>query len=138
MYKYTLQRQSITVLQNHILLSSIFYFLSTGGPGSGKGTQCKKITARYPDIVHLSMGDILRKEISDHGTADEKWAMITKLLKDGDMAPVVSLRGPHSLSSVHCFMFSKFPLGYFFFFFLQKNPKVLFWYLVMSNSDTPL
>ncbi|KAK3781305.1 hypothetical protein RRG08_018933 [Elysia crispata] len=59
-----------------------------GGPGSGKGTQCKKITARYPDIVHLSMGDILRKEISDHGTADEKWAMITKLLKDGDMAPV--------------------------------------------------
>ncbi|GFN77641.1 adenylate kinase isoenzyme 5, partial [Plakobranchus ocellatus] len=61
-----------------------------GGPGSGKGTQCKKITARYPDIVHLSMGDILRKEISEHGTADEKWDMITKLLKDGDMAPVVS------------------------------------------------
>ncbi|RUS83726.1 hypothetical protein EGW08_008522 [Elysia chlorotica] len=66
-----------------------------GGPGSGKGTQCKKLTARYPDIMHLSMGDILRKEITDHGTADEKWEMITKLLKDGDMAPVI---GGHSFT----------------------------------------
>ncbi|XP_059141356.1 adenylate kinase isoenzyme 5-like [Physella acuta] len=59
-----------------------------GGPGSGKGTQCAKIIARYPDIVHLSMGDILRKEISERGSTDEKWAMVTTLLRDGDMAPV--------------------------------------------------
>ena len=39
------------------------------------------------------MGDILRKEITDHGTADEKWGMITKLLRDGEMAPVVSVGG---------------------------------------------
>ncbi|CAG5129709.1 unnamed protein product, partial [Candidula unifasciata] len=59
-----------------------------GGPGSGKGTQCAKITARYPDIVHISTGDILRREISERGTAEEKWIMIMKLLKQGDMAPV--------------------------------------------------
>ncbi|CAL1536703.1 unnamed protein product [Lymnaea stagnalis] len=59
-----------------------------GGPGCGKGTQCEKLTARYPDIIHLSMGDILRKEISERGSADEKWAMVTKLLRQGEMAPV--------------------------------------------------
>lgn len=60
-----------------------------GGPGSGKGTQCAKITARYPDIVHISTGDILRREISERGTSEDKWIMIMKLLKQGDMAPVV-------------------------------------------------
>ncbi|ESO98838.1 hypothetical protein LOTGIDRAFT_113866 [Lottia gigantea] len=58
-----------------------------GGPGSGKGTQCKKLVARYPDFVHLSMGDILRTEITTHGTVDAKWDMISTLLQKGEMAP---------------------------------------------------
>jgi adenylate kinase len=33
-----------------------------GGPGSGKGTQCGKIVAKY-DFVHLSTGDLLRNEV---------------------------------------------------------------------------
>jgi adenylate kinase len=32
-----------------------------GPPGAGKGTQCKHIAARY-GLLHLSSGDILRKE----------------------------------------------------------------------------
>jgi adenylate kinase len=32
-----------------------------GAPGSGKGTQCKRIVAEY-DLLHLSSGDILRQE----------------------------------------------------------------------------
>lgn len=32
-----------------------------GAPGSGKGTQCKQIVARY-GLLHLSSGDILRHE----------------------------------------------------------------------------
>jgi adenylate kinase len=32
-----------------------------GAPGAGKGTQCKRISARY-DLLHLSSGDILRQE----------------------------------------------------------------------------
>ena len=62
---------------------------SPGGPGSGKGTQCEKIVQRYPGFVHLSMGDILRTQISDKGTADEKWSMISQLLSKGEMAPEV-------------------------------------------------
>jgi adenylate kinase len=33
-----------------------------GAPGSGKGTQCKRIVARY-GLLHLSSGDILRQQI---------------------------------------------------------------------------
>jgi adenylate kinases len=32
-----------------------------GAPGAGKGTQCKRIVAKYA-LVHLSSGDILRQE----------------------------------------------------------------------------
>jgi len=32
-----------------------------GAPGAGKGTQCKRIVAKY-GVVHLSSGDILRQE----------------------------------------------------------------------------
>lgn len=36
-----------------------------GAPGSGKGTQSEKIIEKY-GLVHLSTGDILRNEISNH------------------------------------------------------------------------
>jgi len=32
-----------------------------GTPGAGKGTQCKRIVARY-GLLHLSSGDILRQQ----------------------------------------------------------------------------
>ena len=35
-----------------------------GPPGSGKGTQCKRIVEKY-GVQHLSSGDILRKERAD-------------------------------------------------------------------------
>ena len=68
----------------------IGYFTSLGGPGSGKGTQCKKILERYKNFVHLSMGDIIRKEIASKGTVDQKWGMISTLVQQGEMAPEVS------------------------------------------------
>ncbi|XP_033731673.1 uncharacterized protein LOC117321300 isoform X2 [Pecten maximus] len=58
-----------------------------GGPGSGKGTQAKMITDRYPGTVHISMGDIIRSEISQKGSADQKWGMISSLVQQGEMAP---------------------------------------------------
>ncbi len=35
-----------------------------GAPGAGKGTQCKNLVSQY-GLLHLSSGDILRKERSD-------------------------------------------------------------------------
>lgn len=42
-----------------------FYFLgfASGGPGSGKGTQCAKIVETF-GYKHLSAGDLLRREMS--------------------------------------------------------------------------
>ncbi len=43
-------------------ISKVKYFLLFGPPGAGKGTQSKKIIEHY-NLVHLSTGDILRKEL---------------------------------------------------------------------------
>jgi UMP-CMP kinase len=52
----------------------IFYSLEliclflTGGPGSGKGTQCAKIVEHF-GFTHFSAGDLLREECkSDSNT----------------------------------------------------------------------
>lgn len=37
----------------------------SGGPGSGKGTQCEKIVETF-GLTHLSAGDLLRREIAMH------------------------------------------------------------------------
>lgn len=82
------------------------YVCTTGGPGSGKGTQCGRIIERYPDFVHLSMGDIIRTEISTHGTADDKWGMISQLVSKGEMAPEVGCNVFICLSSTICIKYA--------------------------------
>ncbi|KAI3904180.1 hypothetical protein MKW92_018430 [Papaver armeniacum] len=55
-----------------------------GGPGSGKGTQCKMIAHKYDEFCHLSVGDLLRLEQesgSEHGT------MIKNCIKEAKLAP---------------------------------------------------
>lgn len=43
---------------------SMFHIILFGPPGSGKGTQSEKLTAKY-GLKHLSTGDLLRSEISN-------------------------------------------------------------------------
>jgi adenylate kinase len=52
-------------------------------PGAGKGTQAKKLAARYA-IVHISSGELLRKEVSG-GTKIGRIA--ADYLKRGDLVP---------------------------------------------------
>ena len=55
-----------------------------GGPGSGKGTYCKKLVTEY-DFVHLSAGDLLRAE-RDCGSENAK--LINNYIVEGKVVPV--------------------------------------------------
>lgn len=50
-----------------------------GGPGSGKGTQCARISKEY-NYTHLSAGDLLRAEVS---TGSELGIKLDELMKEG-------------------------------------------------------
>jgi UMP-CMP kinase len=55
-----------------------------GGPGTGKGTQCALLAARY-GFVHLSAGDLLREERARGGPLAD---MIDATIRDGRIVPV--------------------------------------------------
>ncbi|XP_049872155.1 adenylate kinase isoenzyme 1-like [Pectinophora gossypiella] len=54
-----------------------------GGPGSGKGTQCDKIVAKY-GFTHLSSGDLLRAEIK---TGSERANNLNSVMQGGGLVP---------------------------------------------------
>ncbi len=60
-----------------------------GAPGSGKGTQSKKLIEKY-QLIHLSTGDILRAEIAQ-GT--ELGLEAKKLMDDGKLVPDAVVNG---------------------------------------------
>lgn len=55
-----------------------------GGPGSGKGTQCDKIVAKY-GYTHLSTGDLLRDEVKSGSDRGKK---LTEIMEKGDLVPL--------------------------------------------------
>lgn len=58
-----------------------------GGPGSGKGTQCTKLKAKY-GFVHLSTGDILRAELK---SGSDKAKEMEKIMNDGGLVSTAML-----------------------------------------------
>lgn len=56
-----------------------------GGPGSGKGTQCKLICEEF-GFKHLSAGDLLRAERNSPGS--KYGEMIEKHIQEGSIVPV--------------------------------------------------
>lgn len=56
-----------------------------GGPGAGKGTQCKLIEDEFK-YVHLSAGDLLREERQRAGS--EYGELIESYIRDGRIVPV--------------------------------------------------
>ncbi|XP_061589231.1 LOW QUALITY PROTEIN: adenylate kinase isoenzyme 1 [Cololabis saira] len=58
-----------------------------GGPGSGKGTQCEKIVAKY-GYTHLSSGDLLRAEVS---SGSERGKTLQAIMQKGRARPAERL-----------------------------------------------
>lgn len=54
-----------------------------GGPGSGKGTQCKRIVEKF-GYTHLSTGDLLRAEVN---SGRERGQRIAQLMQEGKLVP---------------------------------------------------
>nr|CAI5862677.1 unnamed protein product [Callosobruchus analis] len=55
-----------------------------GGPGSGKGTQCDKIVAKY-GFTHLSSGDLLRAEVASGSPRGKE---LSDIMERGELVPV--------------------------------------------------
>ncbi|GJN01132.1 hypothetical protein PR202_ga18371 [Eleusine coracana subsp. coracana] len=55
----------------------------SGGPGSGKGTQCSKIVSQF-GFTHLSAGELLREEAKSD---TEQGIMIKNLMHEGKLVP---------------------------------------------------
>ena len=69
------------------ILNSNLVFV--GGPGCGRGEQCKRLTDRYIGWVHLRVCDLLQHEFDD-SQEDTKWSAIASMVHNGDLAPSVS------------------------------------------------
>jgi len=54
-----------------------------GGPGSGKGTQCARLVAKY-GFIHLSSGDLLREEVS---SGSERGKQLNEIMATGQLVP---------------------------------------------------
>ncbi|KAK9861229.1 hypothetical protein WJX84_010464 [Apatococcus fuscideae] len=54
-----------------------------GGPGSGKGTQCDRIVAKY-GLKHLSAGDLLRDEVKSKSALGLE---LESIMKEGKLVP---------------------------------------------------
>ena len=54
-----------------------------GAPGSGKGTQCKSLVEKY-SLLHMSSGDILRKERAENSELGKK---AQSYMDSGELVP---------------------------------------------------
>jgi len=61
----------------------MFNFILFGPPGSGKGTQSVKIAEKY-NLVHISTGDIFRKNIREKTALGIK---VQSIIEKGELVP---------------------------------------------------
>uniref|UniRef100_A0A8C4X7G4 Adenylate kinase 5 n=2 Tax=Erpetoichthys calabaricus TaxID=27687 RepID=A0A8C4X7G4_ERPCA len=69
-------------IEEELKKSKIIFVI--GGPGSGKGTQCEKITEKY-GFTHLSCGDIIRNELLSDS---ERGNLIKDFMERGEHVPM--------------------------------------------------
>lgn len=72
----------------------------TGGPGSGKGTQCARIAKKY-NYTHIVAGDLLRAEVTGGSPRGQQLAA---LMREGKLVPqdvILSLINDAMIASYH-------------------------------------
>ncbi|KAM4022575.1 adenylate kinase isoenzyme 5 [Anomaloglossus baeobatrachus] len=69
-------------LREELKKTKIIYVI--GGPASGKGTQCEKLTQKY-NLTYLSIADLLQ---SDLAAASERSKLIKDLMQHGNPVPM--------------------------------------------------
>eukprot|EP00056_Hartaetosiga_gracilis_P016172 m.4147 g.4147 ORF g.4147 m.4147 type:complete len:209 (-) comp3826_c0_seq1:217-843(-) len=74
-------RNSTSVMQSKMNETTILFVL--GGPGSGKGTQCEKISEKYK-FTHISTGDLFREEIKNDTDRAKK---VKEMMSQGALIP---------------------------------------------------
>lgn len=80
-----------TVKHDFILPFYFFLIKCLGGPGSGKGTLCNKIVAKY-GFTHISTGDLLRDEVQ---SGSERGQEAANIMKEGGLVPTVYMFFSH-------------------------------------------
>lgn len=61
----------------------MFNLILFGPPGSGKGTQSVRVAEKY-NLVHISTGDIFRREIKNKSTLGLK---VQRIIENGELVP---------------------------------------------------
>lgn len=84
MILFTVSTNCLADLRNKTI--KYYFFMLLGGPGSGKGTQCDKIVAKY-SFTHISTGDLLRAEVQ---SGSERGLALNAIMKEGALVPMVS------------------------------------------------
>jgi UMP-CMP kinase len=76
-------KRSISSMSNTAPAYKVIFVL--GGPGSGKGTQCEKLTSEFgKDVAHFSAGDLLREHVK---SGSKEGNMVAEMIKNGQIVP---------------------------------------------------
>lgn len=107
-----------------------------GAPGSGKGTQTSRLLNLFPQILSISSGDLLRKEIKDKtklGSLATSYILQGKLLPDDLVTRLITshLAGSSCLSANSTWLLDGFPRT-------LNQAKILENELAKSNANLTL
>ncbi|KAJ3202892.1 hypothetical protein HDU82_006998 [Entophlyctis luteolus] len=81
-----------SILRNEVLSAAIIkedpkVIFVLGGPGSGKGTHCERLSREFR-LLHLSTGDLLRAEVEKGSRTGKE---CSDLMKEGKMVPTETI-----------------------------------------------
>lgn len=116
-----------------------------GLPGSGKGTQAKKLASQYEDMVHVESGDLLReakKEDTELGKKIRQHLEKGELVPDNYINTIISRFVGNHITDSSGFIFDGYPRtneqADFLDEYLEKNKTEIHHFLYLQVSENEL